>query len=108
MPGEIEILMQGDACVLEVEILYSDSHPVPAEDVKDIEIIIGSIRKTYANAGTYFEDGVWKIPLSQRETFRFPPSKIKVQARVALPSGDVQGIRLGEIRILESQSKEEL
>lgn len=100
--------MQGDACVLEVAILYGDNQPVLAEDVADIEIIIGSLRKTYSHADTYFEDGVWKIPLSQQETFRFPPSKVKVQARVALPSGDVQGIRLGEIRIFESQSKEEL
>lgn len=100
--------MQGDACVLDVEILYGDNQPVLAEDVADVEIIIGSLRKTYSNADTYFEDGVWKIPLSQRETFRFPPSRVKVQARVALPSGDVQGIRLGEIRINESQSKEEL
>lgn len=100
--------MQGDALVLEVEILYSDRVAVPAEDVTEVEITIGALRKTYTNGDMYFEDDVWKVPLSQRETFRFPPSKVKVQARVALPSGDVQGIQLGEIRINESRSKEVL
>lgn len=100
--------MQGDSYSLEIEILYDDNTILAAENVSDIEMMIGTLRKTYANGDILFEDGVWKIHLTQQETFRLPPSRLKIQVRVALPSGDVQGYSLGEIRIRESDSKEVL
>lgn len=101
-------MMQGDSYNLGINILNNAGQPVTPDDVRDVEITIGSLRKTYLNAQIIFRDGVWLFPLSQAETLRYWPSSVKAQVRVAWANGVVEGKPLYGVRINESISKEEL
>lgn len=100
-------MMQGDAYSIEIRILSGDGTDVTAEDVRDVEITIGPLRKTYRDGDVRF-DGVWKFPVTQEETFGLLPARARAQVRVEWPSGDVEGVSLGEISVRESISKEVL
>lgn len=103
-------MMQGDAYGLNIVLLYPDKTAVKAEDVSDVEITIGYLRKTYASGQVTFneETGKWVFPMTQEETFRFPVTRVKAQARIVWPGGGVEGVSLGTINVLESISKEVL
>ena len=101
-------MMQGDAYSLAIRVLNSAGEPVTSEDIQDIEITIGKLRKTYLDAQLTFSDGVWLFPLTQEETHRYWPSAIKAQVRVKWANGFVEGKPLYGVRIDESLSKEVL
>lgn len=101
-------MMQGDSYNLGINILNNAGQPVTPDDIKDVEITIGNLRKTYLNAQVTFRDGVWLFPLSQEETFRYWPTSVKAQVRVVWANGVVEGKPLYGIRINESISKEVL
>lgn len=103
-------MMQGDSYSLSIEILKADGTQVTAADVSDVEITIGHLRKTYAEGTVSYHSasGIWLFPLSQEETFRYLPSKVKGQVRVVWNNGDVEGISLGDINVQESISREVL
>lgn len=104
--------MQGDAYALSVKIFDGDRKVVTPNDVRDVEMCVGSLRKTYKNHEIIFdgenEKNEWKFPLSQEETFDMLPSRVRAQVRVVWASGDVEGIDLGYIHVAESMSKEVL
>lgn len=106
-------MMQGDAYGVSIEILDNSGNVVTESDVSDIEIVVGSLRKTYKNGEIFFVDNGdgsprWVIPLSQKETFKFPISRVNVQIRVAWSNGEVEGDLVGQIVVSESRSKEVL
>lgn len=101
-------MMQGDSYRLAIEILSEKGVPVTSDDVSDVEITIGSLRKTYAEEEISYKDGKWLFPLTQEETFKLPASRVKAQVRVVWTTGDIEGASLGEIRVQESISKEVL
>ena len=101
-------MMQGDSYNLGINILNNAGQPVTPGDVRDVEITIGNLRKTYRNAQITFYDGVWLFPLSQEETLRYWPSSVKAQVRVAWANGVIEGKPLYGVRINESISKEVL
>lgn len=103
-------MMQGDAYSLEIEILNGEQDAVTPEDVVDVEITIGSLSKTYASDEVSYDEEreKWLFPLTQEETFKFYPARVKAQARVVWKNGDVEGASLGTINVLESISKEVL
>ena len=101
-------MMQGDSYNLGIRILNNAGNPVTPDDVKDVEITIGHLRKTYLNAKVTYQEGVWLFPLSQKETFRYWPSALKAQVRVVWANGVVEGKPLYGVRINESISKEVL
>ena len=101
-------MMQGDSYSLGINILNNAGQPVTPNDINDVEITIGNLRKTYLNAQVTYSDGVWLFPLSQQETFRYWPASVKAQVRVAWKNGVVEGKPLYGIRINESISKEVL
>lgn len=101
-------MMQGDSYYQGFRILNNARNPVTPDDVKDVEIVIGYLRKTYRNAELVYSDGLWLFPLSQQETFRFWPSAAKVQVRVAWANNVVEGKTKYGVRIHESTSKEVL
>ena len=73
----------------------------------EVEIVIGSMRKTLTNEEiTYsYEDKCFLFPVSQKETMNLP-SKTNAQVRVKLKgSNDVFGIDLGEIDVAKTLSK---
>ena len=101
-------MMQGDSYNLGIRILNNAGNPVTPEDIKDVEITIGQLRKTYLNAQVTFYKGLWMFPLSQKETFDYWPSAVKAQVRVVWANGVVEGKPLYGVRINESISKEVL
>ena len=101
-------MMQGDSYYLGINILNNAGQPVTPDDIKDVEITIGNLRKTYRNAQVTFHEGVWMFPLSQEETFRYWPTSVKAQVRVVWANGVIEGKPLYGIRINESISKEVL
>ena len=101
-------MMQGDSYNLGIRILNNAGSPVAPGDVKDVEITIGHLSKSYMNAELLYNDGLWMFPLSQQETFRYWPSSVKAQVRVAWANGVVEGKPLYGVRIDESMSKEVL
>lgn len=98
-------MMQGDSYGIQVEILKSDGSVLTTSDVSDVEIAIGSLKKTYANGEVYFADDKWIMPVTQKETLSLPSAYVKAQLRVKFSNGDVEGVFLGEIRLQESMSK---
>lgn len=101
-------MMQGDSYNLGINILNNAGSPVTPDDVRDVEITIGHLRKTYLNAEVTYYDGVWMFPLSQKETFGYWPSSVKAQVRVVWANGVIEGKPLYGVRVNESISKEEL
>ena len=98
-------MMQGDSYGLMIEIKKEDGTLVTSEDVTNVEISIGHLRKTFADGEIAYSGGHWVFPFSQEETFNFPVSKVKAQVRVVWANGVVEGCSLGEIRVNESISK---
>jgi hypothetical protein len=101
-------MMQGDSYYLGIKILNNAKNPVTPDDVSDIEITIGHLRKTYRNAELIYSDGLWLFPVSQQESFQYWPSSVKAQVRVAWANGVVEGKPLYGVRMNESISKEVL
>lgn len=103
-------MMQGDSYSLSIEILRADGSHVTDADVSDVEITIGHLRKSYAEGTVTYHSagGLWMFPLSQEETFRYLPSRVKGQVRVVWNNGDVEGISLDDIYVQESISREVL
>lgn len=101
-------MMQGDACSLGISILNNAGNPVTPEDVQDVEITIGQLRKTYSGAQLSYHDGRWMFPLSQNETLRFLPAVVKAQVRVVWNNGVIEGAPIYGVRVDESISKEVL
>lgn len=101
-------MMQGDACYLAIRILNNVGNYVSPAEVREVEITIGHLRKTYQNKEVLFQDGKWLFPLSQEETRAFWPTEIKAQVRVLWNNGIVEGKPLYGVRIQESISKEVL
>ena len=101
-------MMQGDSYGLKIEILNADGVAVTPDDISDVEITVGFIRKTYAKGEIIYSDGLWIIPLTQEETFKLPATRVKAQVRVVWNNGLVEGASLDEIRVHESLSKEVL
>ena len=101
-------MMQGDSYSLGIRSLNNAGNPVTPDDIKDLEITIGPLRKTYLNAQVTFYEGLWLFPLSQKETFDYWPSAVKAQVRVAWANGVIEGKPIYGVRINESISKEVL
>lgn len=98
-------IMQGDSYDLGIEICDENGAPVTADDVADVEIVIGHMKKTLSNNEVkYGEDG-WLFPLSQEESFRLMASKPKAQVRVKWKSGEVDGAKIDISSVEESSSK---
>lgn len=101
-------MMQGDSYSISFEILNSYGQPITDAELSNIEITIGSLRKTIYEGVRYDPgSGTWSFPLSQEESFQLP-RKVKGQVRLVWNNGDVEGIPLEEIRIDESISREVL
>lgn len=103
-------MMQGDSYSLDIEILTADGSVVTDADVSNVEITIGHLRKTYVDGAVRYDSstGSWKFPMTQEETFRYLPARVRGQVRVVWKNGDVEGISLEGISVKESISREVL
>ena len=101
-------MMQGDSYNLGFTVLNNAKTPVTPDDIQDLEITIGHIRKTYRNSQITYFNGQWLFPLTQKETFEYWPKTVKSQIRILWANGVVEGKPVYGIRINESTSKEVL
>lgn len=101
-------MMQGDCCDLGIRILNNAGSAVTPSDVDDVEITIGTVRKTYRQAQLRFYEDLWLFPLSQQESFRCLPRLHRAQVRVRWKNGVVEGCPLYGVTMTESISKEVL
>lgn len=101
-------MMQGDSYNLGFTVLNNAGVPVTPNDILDMEITIGHLRKTYRNAQIIHENGKWLFPLSQEETFGYWPKSTKAQIRIMWANGIIEGKPINGVRIFESISKEVL
>lgn len=99
-------MMQGDSYGIPVEIKRGDGAAVTNADILDVEVVIGSLRKTYRNGDIAYTNGKWIFPLTQEESFSFPSGEVKAQVRVKWRNGEVVGCSLGRVTVNYSRSKE--
>lgn len=99
-------MMQGDQYRLPIELKHADGTFVTREEVKDIEVFVGTTRKMLSKGEIEFDslENVFYVYLSQKETFMMR-GDVSVQARVLFLSGDVVGIDLGKLNFAQSISK---
>lgn len=101
-------MMQGDTCKIGIRITNNVGSDVTPSDIRDVEISIGKLRKTYAKGDLQFYEGLWLFPMSQKESFDYLPAAQKAQVRVAWSNGVIEGKQIYGIRVDESMSKEVL
>lgn len=100
-------IMQGDQYDLLFVISVGDLQ-LTNDDVIDIEIVIGTLRKTKP-AVTYDTNLCsWRFPISQRDSFAMPVGEHKIQIRVLFPGGNVIGNPVGVLYVIPSDSQEVL
>jgi hypothetical protein len=99
-------MMQGDQYRLPIELKDADGTFVTREEVKDLEVFVGTTRKMLSKGEIEFErlENVFYVSLSQKETFMMH-GEVTVQARVLFLSGDVVGIDLGKLNFVQATSK---
>ena len=99
-------MMQGDQYRLPIELKNADGTFVTREEVKDLEVFVGTTRKMLSKEEIEFEplENVFYVFLSQNETFMMR-GDVSVQARVLFLSGDVVGIDLGKLNFAQATSK---
>lgn len=99
-------MMQGDQYRLPIELKNSDGTFVTREEVKDLEVFVGTTRKLLSKGEIDFEpnENAFYVSLYQSETFSMR-GDVSVQARVLFLSGDVVGINLGKLNFAQSTSK---
>lgn len=101
-------MFQGDSYSLGIRVLNNAGNPVTPTDIRDLEITIGGLTKSYRGAQLSYHDGLWLFPVSQRETLSVYPGPLRAQVRVAWANGVIEGKSLHGMRMDESISKEVL
>lgn len=98
-------MMQGDQYRIPVYLEHEDGSSVTEAEVQDVEIFVGSVRKTLSDGVSYDEgEKCFYVHLMQKETFRLI-GDVNVQARILFTSGDVVGVDLGTVIFGKSTSK---
>ena len=100
-------MMQGDSYSVPVVIKKSDGSVVTNNDVLDVEIVLGNLRKSLSDGSITYANEKWLFPLTQEETFGFA-SAVKGQVRIKWKNGDVEGVPLDRTVVNYSRSKEVL
>ena len=101
-------MMQGDGCNLGIAILGNAGSPVEPGAVREVEICLGRLRKTYGAGELTYSGGVWLFPLSQGESLSLAPGPVRAQVRIVWANGVTEGTELTGITVEESISKEVL
>lgn len=101
-------MMQGDSYGLIIGVRTAGGGGINVSDVKEIEFMLGRIRKLYSGGDITLSETEMVVHLSQEETFSLRSAPIKAQVRVSWVNGDIEGHSLGYINVSESISKEVL
>lgn len=100
-------MMQGDSYPVPVVIKKKDGTIVTDTAVQDVEIVLGNMRKSFADGTVTYVNGQWLFHLTQEETFGIT-APVKAQIRIKWNNGDVEGCNLGSVTAEYSRSKEVL
>lgn len=102
----MEKIMQGDAYGIPF-VIETDNGRMTPDTLSDLEIVIGDMRKTLAEAGIRYDaaEGRFLFLLTQEESFALPAIPQKVQLRCKFQNGEVIGQSLGAIDVAASISK---
>ena len=102
-------MMQGDAYALPIEIQTANGL-AKENTFADVEIVIGSIRRTLRKGGLTYdaEQQAFLLPLTQQETFALCTGTKPGQVRVRTHDGQVFGTSLGAVDVKGSLSREVL
>lgn len=100
-------IMQGDQYPLQFTLKISDTAPMPANTVGEIEVTIGTLRKTLTAGEISYDErtGGFTLPLTQEETFALDARAHKMQVRLRSKSGEVIGEDAGTLTVRAAQSK---
>lgn len=101
-------MMQGDSYDIGIKLRNNAGSSVTPDDVIDVEITIGGVRKTFSAGEIVYSNGLWGYPVSQRDTFGLYPGPVKAQVRVKWNDGAVEGKEIFGLRAIESESREEI
>ena len=101
-------MMQGDGGYLGIDIRNNAGAVVTPGDVREVEITLGKLRKTYSRGELNHAGGVWLFPLSQQESLALMPGPVRAQVRLVWANGVVEGQTLWGLGVEESISKEVL
>ena len=99
-------MLQGDAYSLRIKVKDKGVIITP-EIADDIEVCVGTLKKTYSSGDIKFQNDSWLFPLTQQETFKFE-NFVELQVRVYFKGGDLKGRKLKGINVDESMSKDVL
>lgn len=101
-------MMTGDCYALPIGVTL-DEGTVDENTFAEIEVMIGSVRKTLTDGDITFDKNTeeFLVELSQEETFRLG-GKRKVIARFKFANDKVLGVELGDVEHIISTSKEVL
>lgn len=102
------VIVQGDSYNIGLTVLNNAGSTVTPDDVIDIAVQIGTLRKTYLAGELSFADGKWFFPITQEESFRNWPKAAKAQISIKWNSGVVERKPIRGIRFHEGIDKEEL
>lgn len=99
-------MMQGDQYRIPISLTYLNGEAITKGDLKDLEVMVGSLRKTLSDGGVSYDEseGLFYVYVMQKETFMLY-GDVKLQARLLFLSGDVRGIDLGTVNFQRSASK---
>lgn len=107
-------IKQGDAYALPIRVSI-DGEPVAERDlvlIRSVEFMISEdIRKVYPDEAAFDrENGVFLVPVTQKETFALEEGgTIRVDVRVEFSGGDVIGTHtMQALQVLDALSEEEL
>lgn len=104
------VIRQGDARTVEIPIVINGESVHDSEEISEIEIYLGELRKTLTSEAITFdsENSCAIFPLSQTETFNFVDGLIlKFQVRVKLNSQEeiVQSFDGPKVYVLPARSR---
>ena len=102
------MIMQGDSYKLGFTVLNNGGSVVTPDEIIDMEITIGHLKKTYGRSELTYSDGMWMFPFSQKETMSYWPKSVNAQIRIKWANGVVEGKPIYGIRVNEGSSKEVL
>ena len=102
-------IMQGDACRLPFQI-RQDGMTITPEMITDLEVTVGSLRKTYLGGGITFDGEYWYTYLSQEDTMSMTGAEyIRLRIRyLNQPWVTVLGKRVAMLNVEEHPSAEVL
>ena len=104
-------IMQGDQYGIPFTIRDGEGNVLTEEDLEDVEIVIGSVKKRLANGEIQYRkaDQAFVFPITQQESFSMFYRKQRAQVRVKFRgTGEVAGKDLGDMLLDMSVSKEAL